>query len=104
MRNKWRVPTINELQNAFNRKNRNSKNNGFISDYYWSSNINVDFEDNAWVINFHNGDIDSHHKLKMHYVRCIYKNSNCEVEWSEFSKNKMTWEDAHEYCKEMNDE
>ena len=43
----------------------------FSSNNYWSSTTNVDYENNAWNVNFNNGNVNNNNKNNNNYVRCV---------------------------------
>jgi hypothetical protein len=75
----WRMPNINELitiidinragiaiDNSFN----NISDNGFK---YWSSTSYIDSLENAWLIHFQKGQIQTSIKTANNYIRCVRK-------------------------------
>lgn len=43
----------------------------FSSDNYWSSTTNEDYKNNAWIVNFNNGNVNNNSKDNNNYVRCV---------------------------------
>jgi len=41
------------------------------SNNYWSSSTNANNPDNAWNVNFHNGNANWNNKNNNNYVRCV---------------------------------
>lgn len=41
------------------------------SNNYWSSSTNVNNPDNAWNVNFNNGNVNANNKSNNNYVRCV---------------------------------
>ncbi|HPJ96690.1 MAG TPA: DUF1566 domain-containing protein [Syntrophales bacterium] len=41
------------------------------SDNYWSSTTNADNTDNAWNVNFNNGNVNNDDKTNTNYVRAV---------------------------------
>ena len=102
--NKWELPAVTCLQNAFDYEKDKPKIDGFISDYYWSSTVNAEHTKLAWIVNFNSGYTHRSTKSYTNYVRCMRRNKNGEIEWSKSSKDKMTWKKACKYCKGVNNE
>ena len=101
---KWRLPTVKELQNIFDYEQGKPEISGFNPYYYWSSTTHAHNVYHAWIVDFGYGNTSYGIKSDAYYVRCVRKNDNGELKWSKSSKYKMNWEEAKEYCKEMNDE
>ena len=101
---KWRLPTVDELHEVFDYKNGEPKVDGFIPYRYWSFTTHAYFTDNAWVVYFSDGHTDYHNKSNPIPVRCVRTQDNGELEWYKYSKNGMNWNEANEWCKELNDE
>ena len=64
--NNWRLPTKEELNNLFLRKDAIG---GFSSNYYWSSTEYNDIY--AWFQYFGNGNQDGYDKYDSNQVRCV---------------------------------
>jgi hypothetical protein len=62
----WRLPTIEELKDAFN-----NKIEGFKSDYYWTLNVNTNGDINAIGVSFGFGDVGYYGKTDHYLVRCV---------------------------------
>ena len=62
----WRLPTIEELKDAFD-----NKIEGFKSDYYWTSNVNANGDSNAIGVSFGFGDVGYYGKTDHYYVCCV---------------------------------
>ena len=41
------------------------------SSYYWSSSPNANNSNNAWIVNFNNGNVNNNNKDNHNYVRCV---------------------------------
>ena len=41
------------------------------SSNYWSSSTNVNNSDNAWQVNFNNGNVNNNNKTNDYLVRCV---------------------------------
>lgn len=41
------------------------------SDNYWSSTTNEGNKNNAWIVNFDNGNVNNNNKNNNNYVRCV---------------------------------
>ncbi len=41
------------------------------SNNYWSSTTNANNSDNAWIVNFNNGNSNNNNKTNSNYVRCV---------------------------------
>ena len=101
-KSEWRLPTIDELQNMFDREKGKPKIDGFMAHNYWSSTVLADDINRAWIVFFSYGYTHGYFKSYTGYVRCVKKNEKGKLEWSESSKKKMTWDEANEWCKELN--
>ena len=42
-----------------------------LSSFYWSSTSNADNPDNAWNVNFNNGNVNNDDKDNDNYVRAV---------------------------------
>lgn len=62
----WRLPSIDELKNAYK-----NKVEGFQSSNYWSSSTYAQNTNYVWLIDFYNGHINDFSKLDTYYVRCV---------------------------------
>ncbi len=98
----WRLPTIDELGTI---RNRNMFNPACdladcVSNNYWSSTPSADGSDYAWYIHFHFGGEDYYYEGNNGYVRCVREGNN-GLEWSATSENKMNWNEAIEYSKNL---
>ena len=100
----WRLPTIEELRNAFDYERGKPKVDGFTSGYYWSSTTHAYSTGHAWIVYFYNGYTNYYYKSYAYYVRCVKEIENGKLEWSRPSKDEMTWDKANKYCKELNNE
>jgi hypothetical protein len=49
----------------------NKKVKGQIIFHYWSSSSNVNNTNNAWIVNFNNGNVNNNNKTNNNYVRCV---------------------------------
>jgi len=61
------------LSLAFKTSAKDTLNRGLnvVSDNYWSSTTIVGNEDNAWGVNFNNGNDNWNNKSNNNYVRCV---------------------------------
>lgn len=41
------------------------------SDNYWSSTTNENYKNNAWNVNFNDGNVNNNNKDNNNYVRCV---------------------------------
>ena len=97
---KWRLPTINELFNMYKREISTTIINEFIPYFCWSSTTFEDNTTNVWSVGFRHGFISPRHKDCDSFVRCV-RDTKDGLVWSEFSKFKMTWDEAVEYAKNL---
>ena len=102
-KSKWRLPTINELVAIFDYDKGEPKIDGFNSDYYWSLNTKDGYLSNAWRVYLSSGSVGYYPKAYRYYVRCVRDTDNGFV-WSKSSEKPMTWYEAIEYAKNMEDE
>ena len=102
--NEWRLPTLHELFSVFDHEQGKPKVDGFISDVYWSSTTHAYHNDSAWIVCFSYGGTAYNTKSKTYHIRCVREGHNKELEWAKTSSKKMTWYEACEYCKGMNNE
>ena len=42
-----------------------------MSDNYWSGTTNANWTDNAWIVNFNDGNMNNDNKGNGNYVRCV---------------------------------
>ena len=47
-----------------------------VSNHYWSSTTNASNTDNAWNVNFNNGNDNWNNKSNTNYVRCVRSADN----------------------------
>ena len=71
----WRLPNFNELYYIADRSKSNPAMNStfqnVVSSLYWSSTTVVGYENNAWNVNFNNGNDNWNNKSNSNYVRCV---------------------------------
>ncbi len=75
-RKNWRLPHIKELFSIMNYEKFNPTIDLFyfpntIPSSYWSSNVNVNSTDYAWVVAFSNGMVHGNAKTNKTYIRCV---------------------------------
>ena len=61
------------------------------SDNYWSSTTNADNPDNAWNVNFNNGNVNNNDKTNTNYVRAVRGgqcNAALRIPFSRLQKNQ----------------
>ena len=104
MKNNWRLPTVDELHEAFDYKNGRPKVDGFTPYYYWSSTPYSHNMNGVWIVHFHRGYAYNGNKLSTYCVRCVRENKKGKLKWSESTKNRMTLSEAKKYCEELNNE
>jgi hypothetical protein len=72
---RWRLPNIKELTSLIEDTTYNpsiSSTFEFISsDNYWSSTVNVNASNYAWIVYFSSGNIHIYDKKHTNYVRCV---------------------------------
>ena len=99
--NLWRLPTVSELQEAFDYELGKPKIEGFASSNYWSSTTHASYTSYAWFVGFDYGYSDyGSNKTYEYYVRYVRAGQK-ELEWSESSSKPMTWKEAIEYAKTL---
>ena len=99
-KNKWRLPTVNELIAMYDYNKGKPKIDGFCG-YYWSSTTREGYPSYAWYVNFYCGSVsNSYSKDGNYYVRCV-RDTDDGLVWSESSKDSMTWNEALEYAKSL---
>ena len=99
-KNKWRLPTVNELIAMYDYNKGKPEIEGFSSYYYWSSTTKEGYPSYAWYVYFSSGYVNYNNKGSSNYVRCV-RDTNKGLVWSEFSKFKMTWDEAIEYAENL---
>jgi len=84
----WRVPNVKELQSIVNYENsypavsaafNNNCTPGCtvltcsctVSNFYWSSTTNENNPNNAWNVNFNDGNVNANNKTNNNYVRAV---------------------------------
>jgi hypothetical protein len=72
----WRVPTIDELFTLIDHSTHGpSTFEPFractLSNDYWSSSTYVGYPQDAWTVNFYNGDVNAFNKSNFNYVRAV---------------------------------
>lgn len=71
----WRLPNRNELQSIVDYGRRDPSINSIfpntVSAHYWSSTSNVSSPNNAWLVNFYFGFVESGSKSNNSYVRAV---------------------------------
>lgn len=72
----WRLPDINELKTVIDYEQYNpaidaSAFPGTPGDLFWSSTTDTRYTDDAWVVDFHEGEVYSGNKTHMHNTRCV---------------------------------
>ncbi|MEA2091813.1 MAG: DUF1566 domain-containing protein [Campylobacterota bacterium] len=50
----------------------------FSSNNYWSATTHQDNSENAWIVNFNNGNVNNNDKDNNNYVRCV-RAGECNV-------------------------
>ncbi len=103
--NKWRLPTIEELEALVdhNRCTSSSTDQEMKGDFYWSSTTDAPNVNYAWQVYFCVSSTGNDRKTDTFYVRCVRDTKN-ELEWSETADEKMTWDEAIKYVEDMNKE
>ena len=103
MKNKFRLPTIQELHSILNHSKyepscsfKDTK-----SSHYWSSTTDVSNTSYAWLVYFNDGYTYGDNKVSYNYVRCVRTLANGTLQWSKSSENRMDWYEAFEYVKTL---
>ena len=99
---KWRLPTVSELQNAFDYEKGAPKIGGFTPDQYWSSTAFAGYKETIWIVNLRDGYAEFNYKTYPYCVRCVRQKDDGELEWSKPSDREMVWDEAREYCEALN--
>ena len=96
-KNKWRLPTADELVELY-------KSGRFKSDnYYWSSTTYASDTSCVWVVSFKYGLQNRYTKTSSNYVVCVKTKKSGKLKWQkDISKIKMTWFEATEYADKLN--
>lgn len=119
----WRLPTAKELKSIANYEDFDlAINTAFFpntqSSQYWSSNSYAEYPDDAWVVNFYQGNMDENFKTDSYYVRAVrggqnqenrfvdngdgtVKDKTTKLMWQQASQGGMTWQNALEYCENL---
>ena len=97
---KWRLPTVKELIEVLNYEKDKPEIEGFSSNSYWSSTTKEGHPSTAWSVYFVSGYVNYYGKVNSYYVRCV-RNTEDGLVWSESSKEPMTWDEAIEYAKNL---
>lgn len=69
----WRLPTIQELLTLvdYNRYNPATALLNVVSSRYWSSTTDADHTNDAWYVNFYNGNDCWSYKSRDYFVRAV---------------------------------
>ena len=72
----WRLPSVTELHSIVEYGSRGPSADparfpGTAGAYYWSSTTYVWHTDAAWVVSFHDGDVNDNNKSFPYYVRAV---------------------------------
>jgi len=73
----WRLPNIKELESIVDDTQLNPAidriafPNTPASSWYWSSTTYANNPNNAWNVNFNNGNVNNNDKNNNNYVRCV---------------------------------
>ncbi len=93
--NKWRLPTMEELEKLY------EESNSVENKIYWSSNDYNTTINSAWGVFFGNGYTSHYNKMHTFCVRLV-KDTKNGLEWAEASPIEMIWNEAVAYAKNMN--
>jgi hypothetical protein len=107
--NKWRLPTIKELQEVYDYEFGEHNVRGFKKGYYWSSTLDPKSENRIYVMCFDKGwttismlpDVreNKRNELKFH-VRCVRENDGV-LEWSKANPIAITFQEALDWSKSL---
>ncbi len=70
----WRLPNINELTSLVDDTYTPTIDFTFqnvVSNQYWSSTTNTNYDNGAWIVYFNYGNQYDGHKGNRNYVRCV---------------------------------
>ena len=100
--NDWRLPTVKELLTLvdYSKVYPASILKDTFSEYYWSSTTSAEHKGSAWFVLFTGGHINCYSKKYNLYVYCVRDGKN-GLEWSESSREKMSWDKAMAYAKSL---
>ena len=99
-KHEWRLPTVNELMGIYNYEKGKPRIDGFSSNTYWSSTTREGHPSDAWYVYFRSGSVNSYNKDYDSFVRCV-RDTKDGLVWSKSIKFKMTWYEAIEYAKNL---
>ncbi len=97
----WRLPTKEELLVLYDKYIQSGKRVG--NKIYWSSTKLDSYANYAWGVGFFYGGTYYFGKTATNFVRCVRDTKN-GLEWSKTADEKMTWDEAVAYAKDMNKE
>ena len=99
--NDWRLPTIKELLTLVDYSKCNPASTSYItSNCYWSSTTDASDTSLAWSVSFNDGYTNYYDKTYALYVLCV-RDSEHGLQWSDDAPNKMKWNEAMKYVKNL---
>ena len=97
-KNKWRLPTKDELAELYRSGNLNN-----ISNDLWSSITCASSTSSAWIVDFSSGLQGYSYKANSNYVFCVRTKKNGKLKCQKNpSLSRMNWNQAMNYADNLN--